>query len=341
MTTSLISKDASTAIKGLLMLLVILGHTRMLTTVFETGQRTFLWHWLYSFHVFVFMILPFIYGYTQIGEEPVKRLKNDVKHNLIKFGVPYCWFFAFSALVYVTVGRGDFNARGMLYAFFFGNQPLMDKYIGFNFVWFLPAMVALTMVKSLWYNSSRGVRYCMLTASVMLWLLAIFGVLPQSTIGMFVPFSLSQAFYYLLLGLSARWLVERVPVEKALPWILLLIGVVTAMMFCQRTMIWPNVIDYAALYRLIMPVLMSLLLYGIGGWLGKLGLLKFIGRYSLQVYLVHVYVINVLEVILSCYFSQSVGLGVAIYFVTLAVSLGLAITMVKVPIINKVVFPKG
>lgn len=62
---SLISRDESTAIKGLLMLLIVFGRTGMLTTDFATGSRTFFWNWLYSFHVYVFLILPFIYGYKR------------------------------------------------------------------------------------------------------------------------------------------------------------------------------------------------------------------------------------------------------------------------------------
>ena len=146
-TNSLITRDASTAIKGLLMLLIIFGHSGMLTTDYSTGYRTFFWQWLYNFHVYVFMILPFIYGYHQTnGNEKesfekhggwhidTQSLKRDIKHNLIKIGVPYCWFFAFSTLTFVTVGGGSFNPNGMLYAFLFGNQSLMNRYIGFNFV---------------------------------------------------------------------------------------------------------------------------------------------------------------------------------------------------------------
>lgn len=334
-TNSLITREASTAIKGLLMLLIIFGHSGMLTTDFATGQKTFFWHWLYSFHVYVFMILPFIYGYKP------SSIKSDFKHNLVKIGVPYCWFFAFSALVFVTVGGGSFDIKGMLYAFLFGNQSLMDKYIGFNFIWFLPAMLALTIVKSLWYNSSRYVRCCMVTVSVVLWLLAIFRILPQNTVGMYVPFSLSQAFYYLLLGLAARWLVEKTSAKKNLLWIALLVVAVTSLMYCQRKANWSYLIDYFTLYRLILPVLVFLLLFGISGFLAKSKALGFIGKYSFQVYLVHVYVINILQVILLRFLPQSIGLGVAIYLLTLAISLGLSVIMVKVPIFNKVVFPKG
>lgn len=41
-TNSLISRDASTAIKGLLILLIVFGHVGMLNTDFVTGEKTFL-----------------------------------------------------------------------------------------------------------------------------------------------------------------------------------------------------------------------------------------------------------------------------------------------------------
>jgi hypothetical protein len=56
---------------------------------------------------------------------------------------------------------------------------------------------------------------------------------------------------------------------------------------------------------------------------------------------VHVYVINILQMALLRFVPQSIGLGVLIYVLALAISMGLALMMVKVPIINKVLFPKG
>ena len=216
---SLISREASTAIKGLLMLLIVFGHTGWVTTDFETGSRTFFWHWLYTFHVYVFLILPFIYGYSG------KSVVNDLKHNLVKIGVPYCWFFLFSAIVFVTVGGGKFDPLGMLYAFFFGNEPLMDKYIGFNFMWFLPAMLALTTLKSVYYNSNKTIKIVIVSISIVLWVLAIFKVVSQYKVGMYVPFAISQAFYFILLGLIARFIIEKQwPAKYLLPVIVLLIG---------------------------------------------------------------------------------------------------------------------
>ena len=89
---SLISRNESSAIKGLLMLLIVFGHTGMITTNLATGEKTFFWQWLYSFHVYVFLILPFIYGNHKSIEtdkpDGLRIISNDLKHNLIKIGVP-------------------------------------------------------------------------------------------------------------------------------------------------------------------------------------------------------------------------------------------------------------
>lgn len=335
MIPSLITRDESSAIKGLLMLLIVFGHTGMITTNFATGERTFFWNWLYTFHVYVFLILPFIYGY-QKPESFVKELKHD----LIKIGIPYCWFFLFSAVIFVVVGGGNLNLKGMLYAFVFGNEPLFDQYIGFNFIWFLPSLLALMVLKSVWYNSKPIVKWIIVIVSIVLWGLAIAKVASRYTVGMYVPFAISQAFYFILLGLSARWLTERQwPAKWQMPVVLSLIAAFTALLYYAMNHSVLKVNVYAILC-LIMPVLVFLFLYGIRHPLGKSKLLKFIGLYSLQVYLVHVYVINILQVVLLRFLPQSIWFGVLIYALALAISLGLALITVKVPIINKVLFPK-
>lgn len=343
-TASLISKDASTAIKGLLMLLIIFGHSGMLTTDFATGQKTFFWHWLYTFHVYVFFILPFIYGYqrqNECGWSGARYVVKDLKHNLIKIGVPYCWFFLFSAIIFVFVGGGTLDLKGMLYAFVFGNEPLMDQYIGFNFMWFLPAMLSLMTLKSVWYNSKPIVRYVIVFVSIVLWVLAIIKVLPQYTLGMYVPFAISQAFYFILWGLLARWLTEkRFSPYMQLPVVLLLIGACTVLLYYSKAFAG-SVVAVWIIPKLVMPVLMFLLLYSMRNQLGKSKVLKFIGAYSLQIYLVHVFVINALSMLFLHFTKESIGLGVVIYVLTLLISIGLALVMVKVPIINRVLFPKG
>lgn len=347
---SLISREASTAIKGLLMLFIVFGHTGWITTDFATGNRTFFWHWLYSFHVYVFLILPFIYGYSKKNHVSGKltgggqcvdmqQVNADLRHNLIKIGIPYCWFFLFSAIVFVTVGGGQFDFKGILYAFFFGNEPLMDKYIGFNFMWFLPAMLALTTLKSVYYNSNGIFKIVIVVISVGLWVLSLFKVVSQYMVGMYVPFAVSQAFCFIMLGLVARYIIEKQWSKKILkPIVVLLIGALTVWIYYRGEI--HTIIDCYTAIRLVMPILMFLFLYGIRDLLTKSRILNFIGTYSLQIYLVHVFVINALVVLFTHFVEQNIGLGIVIYLMTLGISIGLALVMVKVPVINKILFPK-
>ena len=346
---SLISRDESTAIKGLLMLLIVFGHIGMLTTNFATGERTFFWNWLYSFHVFIFLILPIIYGYqnknvikkadTNEKNNFVnhKNIINDLKHNLIKIGVPYFWFFLLSAIVFVSVGGGQFDLTGMLYAFFFGNQLLMDKYIGFNLMWFLPAMLALTMLKSVFYNSDKIIKAIIIGISLILWALSIFNVVYRSEVGMYVPFSISQAFYFVVLGLIARFIIEKQwPFKYLMPVVLLLVVTMTMLLYFQENI---QIISVNMASQLLMPILMFLLLFSFRKILLKSQFLKFIGTYSLQIYLVHVFVINALVVFFTYFMQQSLVLGIVIYMLTLAISSGISLVLVKVQLFRKILFP--
>lgn len=348
--SSLISRDASAAIKGLLMLLIVFGHTGLLTTDFATGERTFLWYWLYTFHVYVFLILPFIYGYhrdSKIEVECVKFIdlqcvKNDLKRNLLKLGAPYCWFFLLSAIVFVTVGGGIFDLGGMLYAFVFGNEPLMDKYVGFNFIWFLPSIFALTMLKSVWYNSRKPVRITILAVSIVLWVLAFCKVITRFKVGMFVPFGIAQAFYFVLLGITARWILEKREVTNGLMAILIFVVFgLTLLLYFQKRLQPHCFVSISQGIYFCMPVAIFLILYGIRDILARSKFLKFIGIYSLQIYLVHVYVVNILSVLLLRFFPQSISLGVVVYVLTLAISIGCALLMTKCKWLNRILFPKG
>ena len=343
---SLISRDASTAIKGLLMLLIIFGHVGMLNTNYETGEKSFIYGWLYTFHVHVFLILPFIYGYTKKDDKQIENNSNcgklidfqqilyDFKHNIVRIGVPYCWFFVFYALFFLIFAHGEFDAIGIIRAFIFGNQTLLSKYVGFNLLWFLPSMLALTTLKSFWYNSKKEIRIAILIISIILWTLNIFKIVTADKVGQVVPFAISQGFYYIVMGLASRWLVEKYSAKQLLPWVIPVI-VILSIVFAYRFELPFN--PYY-LVRLIMPVLMFVVLYSISGKLSKSKLLLFIGTYSLQIYLIHVFIINVLVALFS---HKSISLGICIYLLATAISAGFSYLLVKTPVIKRTLFPQG
>lgn len=346
---SLIGRDESSAIKGLLMLLIIFGHTSMVTTDFATGERTYLWNWLYTFHVFVFFLLPFIYGYKCRGMyncKPsracidYKEVAIDFKHNFIKLLIPYVWFCVISGTLFISIGGGAFNPNGMIYAFLFGEQSALGQYFGFNLLWFLPAMLALLTLRSIYYNSNKYVEISIVVISLLLWCFWFFWVFDIKVAGTYVPFAISQGFYFIIFGLMARWLVEKRWPNKykyVIPVVLLMIVVLT--LIDWKPIILPSFRLYAVM-RMLMPVLVFMVLYEFRNLLSKSKLLKLIGTYSLQIYLIHVFIINALSVLFLHFTKESVGWGVVIYVLTIFVSILLAMVMVKVPIINKILFPK-
>ena len=343
---SLISRDASTAIKGLLMLLIIWGHVGMLNTNYETGEKSFIYDWLYTFHVHVFFILPFIYGYNKKIVEQIESDNNckkmidfqqvlyDFKHNVVRIGVPYCWFFVFYTLVFLIFDHGEINVIGILSAFIFGSQTLLSRYVGFNLLWFLPSMLALTTLKSVWYNSKKEIKIAILIISIILWTLNIFKIVTADKVGQMVPFAISQGFYYIVMGLASWWLIEKYSAKLLLPWVIPGI-VILSIVFAYRFELPFN--PYY-LVRLIMPVLMFMVLFSISGIISKSKLLLFIGTYSLQIYLIHVFIINVLVVLFS---HKSISLGICIYILATAISAWLSYMLLKTPVIKRTFFPQG
>lgn len=347
---SLISRDESTAVKGLLMLLVAFGHTSLLTTDYSDGDKTFLWYWLYSFHVYLFFILPFIYGYKRrtgttkeinkkCGIVDIGAVTLDIKHSLIKIGVPYFWFFLLSAIVFVISRGGKCDITGMLYAFLFGNEPLIDKYIGFNYMWFLPSMLSLLILKSVYYNSCKSLKFVIIVISAFLWSLTLLRFITIYSVGMYIPFAITHAFFYIIWGLCVRYIIEKGWSSKyQTPVILLLVIILSILLFFRNDI--KSFLSVNMTIRLIFPIVMFMLLYTIRYFLAKSKVLIFIGTYSLQIYLIHVYIINALTLYSLHFLGRSIFIGVVIYITAITISCCLSKIMCNIPFVNKYVFPK-
>ena len=81
---SLIGREESTALKAILILIVILGHNKYLMGVNDMLSFRF----LYSFHVYAFFLLPFLYNHHH------QPFAVFVRKNIKRFGVPYMVVFA-------------------------------------------------------------------------------------------------------------------------------------------------------------------------------------------------------------------------------------------------------
>lgn len=332
---SLISRHDSTAIKGFLMLLILIGHCEMLTHDPESGTRLPFKEYIYTFHVYCFFILPFLYGYNyKFGrDERNKNIKDDLIRNAKRLLIPYCWFFLLSVSLFVTVGGGSFCIEGILWAFITGCERLIDTYAGFNFLWFLPSMFAVLMFKSIIYNSTKSVGVLIFMIGFFIWLLGVLFGLPIYDFYKYSPISLIQGLLFCVLGVIVANLLSNKVVVFFAP---LLFVVASVFIIGFYGLYW----QVALLMHFAMPILTFVTFYCFRNVLSKISLFQIIGKYSLYVYLVHMILYNVVNRLLLVLFPPSYFLGFISLVITITLSLGCAFIMDKTPQIQKYVFPK-
>lgn len=270
-----------------------------------------------------------------------QQVIKEAKRNVVKIGVPYIWFFILSAIIYIVVGGGQFDIKGLLYTYFWGNEPLIDQYIGFNFMWFLPAMLALLTLKSIWYNSNKTIKTIIMVLSVTLWLLFAFRVLYRYDLGMYVPFAISQAFYFILYGIVSRWIIEQhFRMTKILPLAVVLLIGLTLVYYLFRKQLASSFINLYAIVNLIMPILVFIVIYSLRDFLAKSRILKIIGKYSLQIYLLHVFVLNAITMVVLHFTQQSLFMGFVVYIISILATLAMAVLIEKISWLNRILFPQ-
>ncbi|MDD6482274.1 MAG: acyltransferase family protein [Lachnospiraceae bacterium] len=308
-----ISKEASSAIKGVLILLVVLGHNSLLCNEWNGSvpvERYFYWRWLYTFHVYCFFILPFIYN-----------RKPYTKGNIIKYAVrllyPYLWICALCAIINVYVLRNPFAGwYELLRAVLYGSELLLDNTIGFNFPWFLPAMFSLLLLKDVYYSNGKIVRVILVGIGIVLWFIVLHGDMKFSTLGTFMPLSIVSAFRVFPICLLTVWLAERISFSFISCCLTAIGFLFLSFLLCVAQTC--NAQLWKMIFYFVMPIAAFLFLLQICDFLSKSVLLIRLGRNSLQIYLYHVIIFNALLLFVKQFhFTPTVIWGLVVYCMTL------------------------
>lgn len=156
-----ISKDDSSAIKGLLTILIIIGHNHIMAP-----KTSPLMAYLYTFHVTCFFILPWLYNNKK--KLTVKTLGSIIYRNWI----PYIIFFVFSLGVFTVLESKHPDIAELFSAFIIGSQKLLKENVGVLFLWFLPTFCTFSILKMASDNNKR-IKYLFITLSLMTFFLSI------------------------------------------------------------------------------------------------------------------------------------------------------------------------
>lgn len=292
---SLLSIDESYSIKGILILLVVLGHNKYLM------QGGFCNIFLYSFHVYAFFFLPFLYNMKR------ESFSKVILRNIKRLYIPYTVVFNLLCILAIFQNQ-SINYLKILPTFLCGTQYMISDLFGFgSFLWFIPTMFSILIVRSIYYYSNISIRTILLVLSIICLTLWAFMIHPSlwfySPMGFFIAFSMLTPA--IICRSLFRWLQP---------------GTLSYLFFTLIIMImiiYPLRESYQYLCltisRLICPNLILLFLLSQRQYLSKLQWCKNIGKQSFQIYLIHIFIYNAAYIILDRGINMNLYLGFILY----------------------------
>lgn len=307
---SLLSRAESVAIKGFLILLIVLGHDKILMGGGYCNK------FLYSFHIYDFFFLPFLYDFRR------EKLSRFVIKNLRRFYVPFTFFFLIVAILSIRSGFTPAWTT-VCYTYLQGGQHLMGETFGMgSFVWFIPTMFSLLFIRQIYYRASLVGRCTMLILSLLALLGYAYMWSPCVWMWWYLPLNFYVASAMLFPAVVARTLFQS---ENPQAVTAAFMGVIIA-----TFIIYPStdIYAYLTLNRLINPVLMLLLLLSFRSFLCRSRLIARLGDLSFQIYLIHIFLYYGAYIIIERFNLSGLTIGFTLFVVVLIVAYWIA----KIPL---------
>lgn len=321
---SLLTREESNAIKGVLIILVVFGHNSVLM------QTTGLFPYLYSFHVYCFLVLPYLYGLS------VKAANVTWFHTLRKllprWGRYYTIYLMMTLLctwlAYVC-HRVEVNPLLLLRAFLTGSQGLLIQHAGFGMLWYLPVLCAVLFWHSVYFHLPPKGRIVLVAICCSLWMLAALGITNYHELGVYVPFALMPGLYHCLTGCASRYLARHIPTNR-----ITRLATTFSLLFIPLFVFFRSSLPWAGYYLtwLLCPIVAFNAFYQFRNTISKSLILQKIGALSFSIYLTHVFIYNLL---LLMYPNSKWQLGIVLFFGTLFISYILSFSLVKISFIRQ------
>lgn len=133
-------------VKGVFILLIVLGHNPVMSSSVGWLQGL-----LYSFHIYAFFILPFFFVAKPIVAGGLVTLA-------VRYVYPFVLWVTISTVLYRCFYASDETVSSMfnslLKALVIGTAPMLKPSCGFQLYWFLPALMFMSLIRSLLCRAS-------------------------------------------------------------------------------------------------------------------------------------------------------------------------------------------
>lgn len=266
-----LSKDTTTAMKGLLILLIVIGHNHEIAS-----ENSSLMSWLYSFHVLVFFILPFFYAKSEKNQS-----FSYILTLIVRNWVPY-FFTTLVALLSTVIYKGAVCVDGnTLFAFLNGSTSMTGGVLGAIFLWFLPTFCSFSILILL-ADRYRWLKPILFLAGLICWGLSWSQF---EWLKIHALFGIPMAVKCYSLGLLAKYIVYNrwSVIIGSLFFIVLSVFHFSQITSAYSAIIWPiSAFCCMLLFQKALHCRLFLCL----------------GKYSLLIYLIHVFIYQFLNMVL-------------------------------------------
>ena len=311
---SLLSRRESIVIKGFLMILIVLSHNKYIMS----GNLGLIY--LYSFHIYSFYFLPFLYDIKQ------ESFFCFFKKKIRQYFLPYSIIFV---ILIILNWKNCLNSdlKDFVIAYITGSQiTLRETLHSGGFLWFIPTMFSLLCIRKLYYNQQIVGRSILLIISLILLICYIFKwIIP---VFIYTPFSITIATAMLLPSVIARYLITYY--NKSYLNIIFFTLIIVDFIILPLKNIYTNTYNFLTFG--LSPILIFTFIISMRYSLIKNHIFNLIGIKSYPIYIIHIFVYTFFYLILDNRIEMNLFYGIILMFIVLLLSYIIS----KVKIITKI-----
>lgn len=291
-----INKNDSLAIKGFVIILIILGHNKLLSC----EHLPFLFGYLYSFHVGVFFILPLFYDIKK-----THKIREHIPNTFVKLFIPYIilytLLFVLNRFMNISWSISD------VYMYFVGmfsvDPSVIYKTSNAQYMWFVPSFFFFSVVLDYLKRNKYDTIKFLLPIALVLY-----------SLGDFIYNLLFRLPLYLTISFGSLIIVENI--KKTV-----YIKILSVTSFAILSVVIINgYLQPKGWVHLVMSISFFLIIYSYREIFGKMPMLKEIGKYSFPMYLLHFFIYNTLVLILPHTFLSSLMILILTIFLSYIIS---------------------
>lgn len=322
---SLLSHNESDFIKGILIILIIVGHNYYI--IHGLNFHNSLKDFLYAFHIHSFFYLPVLYN---VPDFSFYRVKKD----FIRLFTPYTIFFIILLICNIFIHNYNYNLLESFWGYLSGSSNLLSIVTGTQFLWFLPAMFSFLIIRNLYFTYIKAKIPILLISTFTLLILAL-GLGHNVDINLYCPLGIFYALSNFSIAIFLRFIIENYSNKI---WFKLFFPIAFVLILTIYSITDFNRYTYYPFIYIIIPIIAfpTIFLLSKTKLTRKKNVFIFLGKLSLPLYLFHQIIYNLLCLFLDkSHFNNynTIILGVFVFILTLFLNIMLIYIL-------KFLFPK-